>query len=242
MGIEAPRFDFQSLNAPGGIGQGLGALSSALIDAQGRRRQNEMDQARLDFEKQGLARLQANDLANRSQQAMQFQEGVNSHRADEEYRTGQLKRQDGLAALADTRYKEGEKRQVVQDRLAAEERTYQHGRTDKIDVANIGKNNAEAEHYRKMVPSVPADHTKLTPATYAQLSQIAQKRAQARVDAEMFDPQYIKDKANAGHKDYYNPWNTPAPTASTATRQLCPCSRSQMFPLNVIKCAALKTR
>lgn len=206
MGISAPSFDYQSLNAPGGIGQGLGALSGALVDAAARRRQAEAAQARLEFEKQGLARLQANDLADRSQRAMQFQEGVNHNRAQEEYQQGQLKRQDGLASLANTRYNDSMKRQAVTDDFATTERLYQHSRQDKLDAANIGQMNARAKNYSTpKTPSQPVDRTLLTPATYAQLSQQAEKQAQT----EFEDSQMTHHAAVA--KATGRLWNDPMP-------------------------------
>lgn len=205
MGFPAPSFDFQSLNAPGGIGQGLGALSGALVNAAARRRQAEADRARLEFEKQGLARLEARDLANRSQEAMRFQEGVNHNRAQEEYQQGQLKRQDGLAALAKTRYDDGVKQQAVTDDLAATERSYQHNRQGRLDAASIAEKDARAKYYSTpKTPSQPKDNSR---AVNLQYEALAEKQAQRE-----FDDSQIAHSAAVAKADGIL-WNDPMPPA-----------------------------
>lgn len=217
MGISAPSFDYNSLATPGGIGQGLASLGGALADASARRRQAEVEQARLDFEKQGLARLQANDLANRSQQAMQFQDSVNHNRAQEEYQQGQLKRQDGLAALANTRYNADAERQKTLDAAAVMERGYQHERQGKLDASAMEFNAARAKHYATAMPSVARDPFALRPETYLEGAKVAAKRAQDRISQEEMSPEYqnqVKESQKWGFGGLRSVGAAPASPAS----------------------------
>lgn len=205
MGISAPSFDYQSLNAPGGIGQGLGALSGALVDAAARRRQAEAAQARLEFEKQGLARLEARDLASRSQEAMRFQEGVDHNRAQEEYQQGQLKRQDGLAALADRRYTEGVTRQKTLDTANAVQQDFERGQRAQVDAASIAEKNARAKYYSTpKTPSQPKDNSR---AVNLQYEALAEKQAQRD-----FDDGQLAHSAAVAKADGVL-WNDPMPPA-----------------------------
>ena len=212
MGIPAPSFNYNSLATPGGIGQGLASLGGALADASARRRQTELDNAKLDFEKQGLARLQSNDVANRSQEAMRFQESVNNNRAHDEFQQGELTRQNGLAALANTRYNADAARQKTLDAAAVTERGYQHERQGKLDASQEALNAAHAKHYATSMPSVARDPFALRPETYLEGAKLAAQRAQARVAQEELSPEY-RDQV-AASKTWFNKGPVPATPAS----------------------------
>lgn len=96
MAIPAPRFDYEALATPGGIGQGLAALGGALANAAARRRQAEAMEMKAAADQQGLARLQSNDVINRENRRREF--GEQMRQGDERIKLEE--KRIGLAGLA----------------------------------------------------------------------------------------------------------------------------------------------
>lgn len=83
MGLGMPSFDYNSLNAPGGIAQGLGAIGAAFVNARTQRERQAQQQAQLDFQRQGLAQVQAQNEFNNTYRTGQSTENERHNRAME---------------------------------------------------------------------------------------------------------------------------------------------------------------
>ncbi len=173
MGIPAPSFNYDALNAQGGLGQGLAALTGSLANAAAKRRQAEADMRQADIQRQGLERLRSNDVIGQENAKRQGLEQVRQFDEAQGLRRDQYEMQ-GLEALA------------------------RQGQQGMVDAARI--RNYDADTQRKMRPTAQSqarDPALIRPGEWNQLDQQALQETEAEINRQKLSPEYAAEVSAA---------------------------------------------
>ncbi len=172
MGIPAPRFDYDAMATPGGIGQGLAGLGGALANAAARRRQAAVDEQRLAQQQQGMAQQQANSDRGFDEGRRQF----DARQINDGKRLGL----EGLRVENETR------------------RVGLAGLPNMVDEARIRNLDASTKRMGDPSRATPAkDPRIIPPAVWNQLDQAALEETDAEINRIKLSPEYTKEVADS---------------------------------------------
>ncbi len=192
MGIPAPSFNYDALNAQGGLGQGLAALTGSLANAAAKRQQAEALMRQNDVQRQGLERLRSNDVIGQENAKRQGLEQVRQFNEKQGLERDRYDMQ-GLEALA----RQGQQGMEADSRMG-------------VDKARI--ENLNADTYRKQHPN-PASQAKdprvIPPSVWNQLDTSANQETDAEINRQKLSPEYAAEVAAS--KGTFGMFKGPAP-------------------------------